>query len=332
MAEISVIIPCYNTKQELIISCVKSIINQTFNDFEIIIVDDGSRSEHREIYEDICGLDLRIKVVYQKNCGVSAARNRGVKESKGNYIVFIDSDDLIVPDFFENAYKVICRERADMVIGCETHQLDNMDLGDGKVFELDENGIKNLRIHMVGKRIRFDNDMIYIGRGPVARIVRRELAVNTLFNANLSICEDIVWNLQLLDKCKKVCCVRKAWYIYITNPESAVNRYDPLAVVKAENGLLAVRELLNFDFDEEYCAFGDRCLEDIIRIFKNAVKVDKEAFGEIKRKLYKGDLWKIIEEPRFWKLSDKKTRFKILLYEGRLLFFAIYVKNKLKCY
>jgi glycosyltransferase involved in cell wall biosynthesis len=98
--KISVIVPVYNVEKYLH-RCVDSILNQTFQDFEIILIDDGSNDHSGKICDDYALKDKRIKVIHKKNARVSAARNDGLKLAKGKYISFIDSDDWIEPEMYQ---------------------------------------------------------------------------------------------------------------------------------------------------------------------------------------------------------------------------------------
>ena len=102
---ISVIIPVYNTKQ-YICGCVKSVLKQTYKDFELILVDDGSWDGSENICERLCTADKRIRLIHQKHSGVSAARNTGIKAAKGKYLFFLDSDDMIHPQLLKALYKL----------------------------------------------------------------------------------------------------------------------------------------------------------------------------------------------------------------------------------
>lgn len=95
---ISVIIPVYNVEQYLV-QCLESIINQTYTDFEVILVDDGSIDTSPEICDTYVKTDSRVKVIHQKNTGVSAARNIGISVASGEWIAFIDSDDFVDSDY-----------------------------------------------------------------------------------------------------------------------------------------------------------------------------------------------------------------------------------------
>ena len=103
--KISIIIPVYNVEKYLH-ECLDSIINQTFTDIEIICVDDGSTDKSSEILEEYEQKDKRFTVISQPNKGVSAARNRGMQQAKGKYIMFVDSDDWLAHNACEQAYKL----------------------------------------------------------------------------------------------------------------------------------------------------------------------------------------------------------------------------------
>ncbi|MBQ7815737.1 MAG: glycosyltransferase, partial [Oscillospiraceae bacterium] len=95
---ISVIVPVYNT-EKFLDKCIESISKQTFDDFEIILVDDGSTDKSGQICDTWAHKDNRVKVIHKQNAGVSAARNNGIAAAKGEYIAFVDSDDTVSPDY-----------------------------------------------------------------------------------------------------------------------------------------------------------------------------------------------------------------------------------------
>lgn len=113
MPEISVIVPVYNTEKYLD-RCIRSIINQTFSDFELILVDDGSKDNSGFVCDEWEKKDSRIKVIHQKNAGAGAARNAGLRVAKGEYIGFVDSDDWIEPQMYEVMYNAIEKYFADV--------------------------------------------------------------------------------------------------------------------------------------------------------------------------------------------------------------------------
>lgn len=97
-SKISVIVPVYNG-EECISRCVDSIILQSFTDWELILIDDGSVDASCLICDDYAQKDTRIKVVHKKNGGVSTARNRGIEEAHGEYVLFVDADDYLEDNY-----------------------------------------------------------------------------------------------------------------------------------------------------------------------------------------------------------------------------------------
>ena len=114
--EISVIVPVYKV-EEYLPQCVDSILVQTFTNFELLLVDDGSPDRCGEICEEYAGKDTRIRVFHQQNSGVSAARNIGLQHAKGTYIVFVDSDDWVSTDYLLHLYKSLPDTGIGLVMG-----------------------------------------------------------------------------------------------------------------------------------------------------------------------------------------------------------------------
>ena len=113
MPKISIIVPVYNVERYLD-NCIESILNQTFKDFELILVNDGSNDKSYEICKSYLEVDSRIKIINKENGGISSARNAGLDIAIGEYIGFVDSDDYIHPQMYEILYKNIKNEEADI--------------------------------------------------------------------------------------------------------------------------------------------------------------------------------------------------------------------------
>lgn len=112
---ISIVIPLYN-KEHSIASTLQTVLNQTYQDFEIVIVDDGSTDHSVEEVKKV--IDPRIHLIHQKNSGVSAARNRGIEEAKGEYIAFLDADDEWKPDYLKTQYELTQKYPECSVFAC----------------------------------------------------------------------------------------------------------------------------------------------------------------------------------------------------------------------
>lgn len=119
---ISVIVPVYNV-EKYIEKCIKSIVNQTYRNIEVIIVNDGTKDNSIEVIREYLKSDNRIKLINQKNSGLSCARNTGINNSMGNFIIFIDSDDFINENMIEKMYFRIKQDNSDMVI-CNVKKWD----------------------------------------------------------------------------------------------------------------------------------------------------------------------------------------------------------------
>lgn len=112
---ISVIIPVYN-KEKYLKKCVDSLIEQSYSNIEIILVNDGSVDRSPQICDDYAFKDSRIKVIHRENGGVSAARNAGIENANGKYLMFVDSDDWVASNFCEEAYKAIIKNCSDICV------------------------------------------------------------------------------------------------------------------------------------------------------------------------------------------------------------------------
>ena len=119
---LSIIVPVYNVEIYLE-RCIKSILNQSFKEFELILINDGSTDKSRDICDKYSKLDTRIIVVHQKNLGVSAARNTGLDIARGKYIGFVDADDFIHYSMYKIMIDVIKNTSSDMVV-CDYIKVD----------------------------------------------------------------------------------------------------------------------------------------------------------------------------------------------------------------
>lgn len=115
MAEVSIIVPVYQV-EKYIRQCIDSILAQTFTDFELILVDDGSKDRSGQICDEYVRMDNRVRVIHKENGGLSDARNRGMDQAVGSYFLFVDSDDYIAPTMVECLHKKIVKEKADIAV------------------------------------------------------------------------------------------------------------------------------------------------------------------------------------------------------------------------
>lgn len=124
MPAISVIMPIYNVEPYLR-ECLDSILAQTFRDFEVLAVDDGSTDSSGAILDEYAAKDSRVKPIHQANAGAAAARNNGMAQAQGKYLMFLDSDDFFEPDMLEKMYQKAEETNAD-IVSCTFTQFDAM--------------------------------------------------------------------------------------------------------------------------------------------------------------------------------------------------------------
>ncbi len=142
MISISVIVPVYNV-QSYLRECIESILDQTIDSFELILVDDGSTDESGRICDEYEEKDKRVRAIHKLNGGLSSARNAGLDAAKGDYICFIDSDDRVTKEYLEKLYGAVTGENADVAIcDIEASRLTNTFMQNGGFARMDQSDAK----------------------------------------------------------------------------------------------------------------------------------------------------------------------------------------------
>lgn len=331
MCKVSIIIPCYNVDELLIERCLKSINLQTFSDYEVIIVDDGSKPEYQKIFDSLEEKCKNISIFHQENKGVSAARNFGLKQSHGEYVLYVDADDYLVPSCLNEAVKTVASENADIVMGMNistySKELDCLSIvGSRNISTFKGSEIENLNKWMLG-RLKKQLNGPYLGQGPWNRLVRRELAMEIQFIEGMPVGEDIVWNLQLLQKAQKVCLIDDVWYVYYMNPGSSTRKYRENAIRESYDSLMEMKKYLNLEDDEQYLSYCLRCWSDLKRIYRCYLSYDRKATKKDKKNLFRNAPWNVLTTKRFKKLCAFKYNYMALLYKSHLLFEYYYLKD-----
>lgn len=205
MAElISVIIPAYNA-EKYIERCIRSIQNQTYQNVEIIVVNDGS-ADGTEAAARRCGVqDARIRVFSQENKGVSAARNRGMEEAKGEYLAFVDADDTLPAEAMEVLMKKLLEERADIVSGSARAIYDDGTVKEGTI----GSGIWTEK-QALEMSLR-DDPHTYSVWG---KIYRKEFVGSTRFEEKKCVHEDSFFLFECFQKEPKMVCLEECVYEY----------------------------------------------------------------------------------------------------------------------
>jgi glycosyltransferase involved in cell wall biosynthesis len=217
---ISVVIPVYNVEKYLS-KAVESVIEQTYNKLEIILVDDGSTDNCAEICDSFAEKDSRVIVIHQKNSGLSGARNAGIKMASGDYIFFLDSDDYIEPDTLEFAVKNAQLYKTDLVIWGYITEYENKQQPD--------------------KEIRVPDCLIYEGNNDLDyvpscigyawnKLYNRDIIErnNLEFRHGVSLVEDILFNRDYIAHVSRILFVDKCFNHYLQRnvPTLGTKQYD----------------------------------------------------------------------------------------------------------
>ena len=212
-ALISLIIPVYKVEKYLE-KCIQSVINQTYENLQIILVDDGSPDNCGKICDEYAKKDHRIEVIHKSNGGLSDARNKGLEIAKGEYIGFVDSDDYIEADMYEVLYNLLKQYNADVSI-CNFYTVSQ-----GKIsIKNADNGINEYNRIEILKEILLDKNIQSYAWN---KLYKKELFDEIKYPIGKKY-EDIGTTFYLLEKCNKVVVTGKSEYYYINRQDSIVN-------------------------------------------------------------------------------------------------------------
>lgn len=192
--KISIIIPVYHVA-DIIEDTLKSIQNQTFENYEVLLIDDGSKDETAEVIERCIAHDGRFHYVYKENQGPAAARNDGLKLAKGDFILFVDSDDLLAPNALTVMYQAAQSENADLVTG-STKRFNQK-----QEWFIDAHITENV-IKPGAKTFEENPELVY-SIGPCAKLYKKELVEDIRFLEEIKYGEDQPFVLETLIRAQK---------------------------------------------------------------------------------------------------------------------------------
>lgn len=336
---LSIIIPVYNNSHAEILRCFNSIKEQKCNDYEVIVVDDGSSESCASFLDKITMKLNRFRVIHQKNQGVSMARNNGVKEAAGQYIAFIDADDMITKNYFEDVKQILGNEHArnvDVIYGFTKYEFNPNNQyedfnGDLSYTFIDEYHKSLLIGHMIDAKCDFfQQGSLYVNRSPVAKVLKKQLALEIPFDVHLSYGEDVIWNLEILKKAQKIIFAKRHWYVYIENPFSAQHRFT---LLKEENYIKNLTYLWSYINDNKLkVKFLCRLLQLITELEKSYYFFNVDCVSQkpdITRLAYNHS-WSQVLRLKYAIHLDKKDLIKYILLKMRCLGFYFWICKKLK--
>ena len=218
---ISVIVPVYNV-ENVLHYCIDSILNQTYKDFELILVDDGSTDKSGKICDKYADKDSRIRVFHKENGGVSSARNVGIDNANGEYICFVDSDDYVCTVYLEELVKCKNKKKSDNV-WCSFIPTDSYEVSKSYLSktELTYKSYKRSDIMLLHSK--------WLDACPFCKLYSKRLIEvgNLRFNESISIAEDLLFNLEYIDLSEgNITVVEGQLYFYVNiNEESLTKKF-----------------------------------------------------------------------------------------------------------
>lgn len=279
---ISVIVPVYNG-QKYIDICVKSVLNQSYKNIELILVDDGSTDDSYKVLEKWKEEDSRVKVIKKENAGVSSARNAGIEAASGAFVTFIDVDDFIENDFLDYYYNMIKKYNTDIALTPMPRKFCDANIGNKEEVE------EKIEI-WDGEKTTCAMLYYNIAIGPWNKLIKKEIIdkYNIRFNTNLAYGEGFNFSVDCFQRANRVAVGNRKVYNYrVDNPNSAMTKFK-LKLVKEcieaqdciqRNLVIKTDKVINACKYARWHTYCD-CLNTIVGC--KVINQNKELYYEIK--------------------------------------------------
>lgn len=329
--EVSLIIPVYNAEKWLK-KCLDSIINQTYKNYEVIIIDDGSTDKSAEICDYYAINDNRISAYHICNGGVSNARNIGLSKAKGKYIVFVDSDDWMEPKYIEEMVCTINEKGVDLVKFNYFRNKNEKDSIVDNNYEKYKNQIlteKEINEDFISN-ILLNKIQAYLW----TIIVKRDYATKIKFDKSLGLMEDTLYLVELLVNINNMYIDNRAFYHYRFVGNSASN--NPDKIIRNINNIILINEKYNklikkypklMIHEKKYNATHITIIEYYIELLFNNNKIAE--FKKYIKKIYNEKKVQKIFNKSDTRIIKKHKRVLISwIINDRIIFLNIYYKTK----
>lgn len=245
---ITVVVPVYNVGEKLIDRCVSSILAQTYADYEVILVDDGSTDDSGAVCDKWGQRDFRIKVIHQENKGLSGARNTGIKNGTGDYYSFVDSDDWIHPDMLKELMTSVRKYKSQLAI-C------GVSITNGDTF-FDKNGIEKECVFNRTDAIKLLAEDEVITSHAWNKLYSKSIVSEDMFPEGF-VYEDIRMMHEVFDKCDLISVCPKCLYYYFQREDSITGEKRIKTLVNNVESLKVRKDYFKENYPE---------LEDIIKV------------------------------------------------------------------
>lgn len=330
----SVIVPIYNI-EKYIRRCIDSVLAQTFADFELILVDDGSPDGCPAICDEYAKKDERIRVIHKKNGGLVSARQAGIQVAEGEYIFNLDGDDAVCPDALESAYAIIRDTKADMVSFSYRCNID------GQIGDVVEDAVPEglydkdqIREHIY-PRLLSDQNMEHVFYFLWGKAIKRELVFPHQMNVNpaISLGEDLSCVVPCYLDAQTVYMSKKAIYLYTIRNDSISTDFKTKQITQIHDVIVGLRNLQTEtpkDFEGQISRYS--CFMCFAILAAAAEGNHFQALPNIMERIQSSVHREEIEKARFQKITVK-SRIAIFLMQRNMIrsaFYFLYLCKEIK--
>lgn len=301
MSKISIIVPVYNAENYLH-RCIDSILAQTYTDFELLLINDGSKDNSGAICDEYVAKDSRVRVFHKENSGVSATRNLGLKEAQGEYIIFLDSDDWLA----QNTIEVLLNTQKKYNANCVVYGFNQTS---GNIWAPQSDKIYE-------KIVELKKDFVYqlnteLLSSSVNKLYKKGLIVK-LFPENMAFGEDLLFSLDYLEQCNCIVFIKDALYQHeVYNKSSLTHTFNTKRFEDIER---IQKRILEFANDKQEHGLFNKYISDCIRIIRSFIATDKSHQEK------KSTLNKWLSNSY---LKDVKLKEHNIIWQNRLLLFCV---------
>lgn len=330
----SVIVPIYNIEKYLS-RCIDSVLAQTFSDFEVILVDDGSRDNCPAICDAYAEKDHRIKVVHKQNGGLVSARQAGIRIATGEYVFPLDGDDAILPDALESAYEIIQKHHPDMVSFAYKRCVNGV--VEDTVEDLAEEGLylKPDLEQKIYPKLLSDKNMQNLFYFQWAKAIKRELATKfqLLVSTKVSQGEDVCCITPCYLESETVYMSKKPIYLYTIRTDSLTNDFKTAQITQIADTIIGLQNLdvhKPKDFAEQISRYSFFMCFAILACAAEGGHFD--SIGELKKLITESLHKEEIKKAKFENITIKTRISLFLMQKNRigLTFYFLFLCNLIK--
>ena len=306
---VSMIVPVYNSEKTLS-RCIDSILNQTYREFELILLNDGSTDTSGEICDAYAKRDSRVRVVHKENTGVSDTRNRGIDLARGEYLQFLDSDDWITPDATALFVRTATEQQCDMVISQFYRVIGEHVSQKGAI---DEDGLMDRSTyanHMMQKPADFYYGVLWNKFYKRSIITEHRLRMDQ----SISWCEDFMFNLEYVRHTQTIYAMKVPVYYYVKTKGSLVSQ--GMSMKK----MIRMKRTVFACYNDFYKDVFDEAEYEKRRIQIYRFLIEAAGDGEVAPLILPGS----------YRLGAERTSVSTAVQEGEGFFFDIYRERKLQ--